>query len=192
VTETCDLDGLKVTLVDTAGLRDARDPVEVEGVSRGTRAREIADLIIVVLDGAEALTVEDARLLDETANTTRIVVANKSDRPSAWERAAEMRCVSAATGTGLEHVRDAIVEALTGGEPLRDPAAITNVRHVNLLTRARRSVASACDAAQDAVTPEEFVLADLHAARVSLGEVLGPQASEDVLTHIFDRFCIGK
>ena len=192
VTETCALDGLKVTLVDTAGLRDADDPVECEGVSRGTRAREIADLIIVVLDSAEALTPEDARLLEETANTTRLVVANKSDRPSAWQREADVHGVSATTGAGLEQMRDAIVDALTGGEPLHDPAAITNVRHMELLRRARRSLSSACDAAQDAGTPEEFVLADLHAARVSLGEVLGPHTSDDVLTHIFERFCIGK
>jgi tRNA modification GTPase len=191
VTETCDLDGLKVTLVDTAGVRDTRDPVEVEGVGRGARAREIADLIIVVLDGADALTAEDARLLDETASTARIVVVNKSDQPPAWSRT-DAHQVSATTGAGLERVRDAIVDALSGGEPLHDPAAITNVRHVELLTHARRSLASALAAAQDDGAPEEFVLADLHAARLSLGEVLGPHTSADVLAHIFDRFCIGK
>ena len=68
VTETCDLDGLKVTLVDTAGVRETSDRVEVEGVARAARAREVADLVVVVLDGAEALTPDDARMLDETAS----------------------------------------------------------------------------------------------------------------------------
>ena len=68
VTETCDLDGLKVTLVDTAGVRETIDRVEVEGVARAVRAREVADLVVVVLDGSEALTPDDARMLDETAS----------------------------------------------------------------------------------------------------------------------------
>jgi tRNA modification GTPase len=191
VTETCDLDGLKVTLVDTAGMRDTQDPVEVEGVWRGARAREIADLIVVVLDSAEALTVEDVRLLDETASALRLVVANKCDHRSAWSRDG-VQWVSATTGTGVDSLRGAIVDALAGGEPLRDPTAISNVRHAALLARARTHLARAQAAATEAGTPEEFLLTDLHAARMSLGEVLGAHTTEDVLTHIFERFCIGK
>jgi tRNA modification GTPase len=191
VTETCDLDGLKVTLVDTAGVRETIDRVEVEGVARAVRAREVADLVVVVLDGSEALTPDDARMLDETARTSRLVIANKSDRPAAWSRDEAVR-VSATGGAGLHDLRDAMVEALTGGEPLRDPTQISNVRHVALLTRARTHLSHARGAAAAAGTPEEFLLADLHAARGSLGEVVGAHTSEDVLQHIFERFCIGK
>ena len=87
---------------------------------------------------------------------------------------------------------DAMVEALAGGEPLRDPTQISNVRHAALLTRARTHLSQARAAAAEAGTPEEFLLADLHAARGSLGEVVGAHTSEDVLQHIFERFCIGK
>jgi tRNA modification GTPase len=191
VTETCDLDGLKVTLVDTAGMRDTQDPVEIEGVWRGARAREIADLIVVVLDSAEALTVEDVRLLDETASALRLVVANKCDHRSAWSRDGVL-WVSATTGAGVDSLRGAIVDALAGGEPLRDPTAISNVRHAALLAHARTHLARAQAAATEAGTPEEFLLTDLHAARTSLGEVLGAHTTEDVLTQIFERFCIGK
>lgn len=191
VTETCDLEGLKVTLVDTAGARDTNDPVEIEGVSRGAHAREVADLVVVVLDGSEAVTAEDSRLLNETAGASRLVVANKSDRAPAWSRD-DVVNVSASTGAGVECLRGAIVDALAGGEPLRDPTAISNVRHAELLTRARTHLARAQSAAYDAGTSEEFVLADLHAARVSLGEVVGAHTNEDVLTHIFERFCVGK
>jgi tRNA modification GTPase len=191
VTETCDVDGLKLTLVDTAGVSDTQDPVEIEGVVRGARAREVAEVIVVVLDSAERLTAEDTRLLDETASAARLVVANKCDRQPAWSRD-DVVCVSALTGAGVERVRRAIVDRLTGGEPLRDPTAISNVRHATLLARARSHLAHAHAAARESGTPEEFLLADLHAARVSLGEVLGAHASEDVLAHIFDRFCIGK
>jgi tRNA modification GTPase len=191
VTETCDIEGLRVTLVDTAGVRDTCDHIEIEGVWRGSRARAIADLIIVVLDAAERLMPDDARLLTETANRARVIVANKADQPAAWCREDAVR-VSATSGEGLEALRRMIIAALGGGEPLRDSATITNVRHVALLECARAHFSHAQSAAQRNGVSEEFVLADLHAARASLGEIVGTHTSDDVLQHIFERFCIGK
>jgi tRNA modification GTPase len=191
VTETCDVQGLRVTLVDTAGVRETGDPIELEGVSRGRRAREVADVIVVVLDGSEAMMADDARLLDESADRMRVVVANKSDLPRVWQRDDAM-CVSASTGDGIDTLRGVLVGALGGGEALRDSTAIANVRHAALLERARTHLAQARRAALHEGTSEEFVLADLHAARASLGEVVGAHTSEDVLRHIFERFCIGK
>jgi tRNA modification GTPase len=191
VTETCDIEGVRVTLVDTAGIHDTTDRIELEGVWRGTRAREVADLLVVVLDGTEALTLEDDRLLKDSDGRGRVVVANKCDQPSAWRRD-DVVAVSATMGDGLETLRRAMIDALGGGEALRDSASISNVRHAALLERARRHLAQARDAARDTGTPEEFLLADLHAARASFGEVVGAHTSEDVLQHIFEKFCIGK
>ena len=81
---------------------------------------------------------------------------------------------------------------LTGRDSLRDTAAISNTRHIALLEQAREHLVSAQVAAAAAGTPEEFVLADLQAARVSLDEVVGARTSDDLLQHIFERFCIGK
>jgi tRNA modification GTPase len=191
VSETCDVEGVRVTLVDTAGVRDTSDRIEIEGVWRGTRAREVADLIVVVLDAAEDQTADDARLLSETADRKRVLVANKSDQPAVWNREDAVR-VSATSGDGLNALRQRIVAALGAGEPLRDSALISNVRHAALLDRARTHLAQAKAAAEHEGMSEEFVLADLHAARASLGEVVGTHTSEDVLQHIFERFCIGK
>jgi tRNA modification GTPase len=191
VTETCDVDGLKVTLVDTAGLRETSDRVELEGVWRSTRARDTADAIVVVLDVAEALTKEDARLLAETATRPRIVVANKCDQQAAWSRG-DAVLVSAATGVGIDALRCAVVSALSGGESVRDPTAISNVRHSALLERARAHLLKARTAASGGAVSEEFLLEDLHAARACLGEVVGAHTTEEMLEHIFGRFCIGK
>jgi tRNA modification GTPase len=191
VTETCDIDGLRMTLVDTAGVRDTTDRIEIEGVWRGTRAREVADLIVVVLDAAEALMSDDARLLTETTSRARVIVANKSDQPAVWRRE-DAVCISATSGAGLDALRQTIVAALGGGEPLRDSSALTNVRHTSLLEHARANLARARAAAEQEGISEEFLLADLHGARASLGEVVGTHTSEDVLEHIFERFCIGK
>jgi tRNA modification GTPase len=85
-----------------------------------------------------------------------------------------------------------LVDALSGGEALRDSTAISNVRHTALLERARAHLAQARHAALQEGASEEFVLADLHVARATLGEIVGAHTSEEVLHHIFERFCIGK
>jgi tRNA modification GTPase len=192
ITETLDVNGLPITLVDTAGDRDATDIVEREGVQRGARARDVADLILLVVDGSEALTINDRRLLDSTSGTARVVVASKSDRPPAFDACAigalRISCVS---GMGVDAVREAIVRELTGREPLTEPPALSNVRHIALLDSAREHLTKAIDGSS-AGTPEEFVASDLALARACFDEVVGTRSDEDVLRHIFERFCIGK
>ncbi|MBI2188631.1 MAG: tRNA uridine-5-carboxymethylaminomethyl(34) synthesis GTPase MnmE [Acidobacteria bacterium] len=193
VSEPIDLGGLAITLVDTAGWRDTGDLIEREGVARAARAREVADLLLVVLDHSEPVTAEDEELLAETASRPRIVVANKSDVSGiARGGGCAGLCVSAKTGALLDELRSAIVRELTGAEPLRDTATLTNVRHIGLMEQAREGLAGARDAAARGDTPEEFVLADLQAARARFDEIVGARTSEDVLQHIFERFCIGK
>jgi tRNA modification GTPase len=191
VTEPVDIGGVAVTLVDTAGARDAIDVVEREGVSRATRAREIADLLLVVIDASEALTGDDRLLLDQTAAQRRIVIANKHDRAVAPSIAGALH-ISATRGDGLAELRRAIAEELTGDEALRDTAAISNMRHVALLEEARAHLIAARDAAAATNTPEEFLLSDLQSARARFDEVVGVRTPDDVLRHIFEKFCIGK
>jgi tRNA modification GTPase len=199
VTEDVDVDGLALTLVDTAGWRETLDLVEREGVARGARARAVANVILLVLDQSEPLTADDERLLEETATRARIVVVNKSDHPAAWPESpvvgagcSRLVNVSAKTRAGFDDLRQAIVRELTGDEALRDTAAISNTRHTALLDEARASLASAQQAAGTGATPEEFVLIDLQAARARFDEIVGARTSEDLLRHIFERFCIGK
>jgi tRNA modification GTPase len=97
---------------------------------------------------------------------------------------------SATTGEGIDRLRAALVQ-VSVGELMRDVPAITNVRHVDLLSSARAALERA-EAAVRAGTPEEFVLADLNEARRRLEEVTGARTSDEVLHAIFDRFCIGK
>ena len=206
VSEQIDLEGLAITLVDTAGCRDTGDVVEREGVARATRARDAADALVIVLDGSEPAMPEDERLLADTANHCRIVVMNKSDLDARFEAsrvAAACRAgvgrgcggplaVSAKTGAGLDVLRRAIVSELTATESLRDTATVSNTRHVTLLQQARARLADAHKAASHGETPEEFVLADLQAARACLDEIVGTRTPDDVLRYIFERFCIGK
>ena len=192
ITERIDLDGLAVDLVDTAGWRATADAVEREGVARGAQARGTADLTLVVLDSSEPLTGEDRELLAATAGAARVVVGNKAELPPVADIDEGAVWVSAKTDTGLDELRRAILGAVTSRESLRDPPAVSNARHLELMRRARAAVAAACDAIDGGETGEEFVLADLQAARAFFDEIVGRRTSDDILRHIFERFCIGK
>ena len=101
--------------------------------------------------------------------------------------------VSATTGAGVAELRRRIARALDG-DPLCDRPAITNVRHIALVDRAHQALARARAAAlaEGGSLSEEFVLADLAEARGAFEEVSGRRAPDELLTHIFSRFCIGK
>ena len=199
VIETTDMDGLPLELVDTAGIRETTDQVESEGVSRARQARAVADLVLVMLDSSQPLEDEDATLLRETAGVPRLVVANKSDLPAAWQRCdlgLPLLPISTKTGEGLDMLRGEIRVSLEDGKAgtPRDTAAVTNVRHAALLDRAHTAMRRAAAALEAPGGPaaEEFVLTDLQDARAALDEVTGKRTSEDLLRHIFSRFCIGK
>jgi tRNA modification GTPase len=190
LTETIDLHGLAVTLVDTAGERETKDTIEREGMARAMRARDSADLVLVAIDSGEELTDDDRRLIESSSAGTRLIVASKADRVPRWERPDAIR-VSTTRGEGLDDLRCAMLRSLSGDEGLRDPAAISNLRHVMLLKEARTALTRARTAVTNQA-PEEFVLADLHRARASFGEVVGIGSSEETLDYIFKHFCIGK
>ena len=191
ITETVDMDGIAVRLVDTAGVRPTTDIVEREGVSRSVGARDIADVLLVVLDQSEPLTSDDRQLLDDTRMQCRVIVANKCDRGAAFDTTDMLR-LSATTDVGVPILRELVVRTLSGDETLHDSALVSNVRHTKLLAQAQGHLTHAHRALIEGQVPEEFVLADLHAARTSFDEVVGIRASDEVLRHIFDRFCIGK
>lgn len=203
VTETIDLDGFRITLVDTAGVRETTDPVETEGVVRSKGAASTADLVLLVHDSTTPPVVPAASPTQAPTPTwSRILeISNKVDlSPSAssgdcaiCEQKSHRIAVSAVTGQGLDDLRRGIAAAL-GVEQVRDEPAITNVRHIALVERARDALTRARKAAlaDGEALPEEFVLADLQDARAALEEVTGKRAPEDLLAHIFSRFCIGK
>ena len=190
--ESFDLNGVPVTLVDTAGQRETPDIVEAEGVRRARAAAERADLELLVIDGSEPLAPEDETLL-ATANGSRVVVLSKVDRRPAWEPDARFdRAVrlSAATGDGLSELAARIESALGASADIEVPR-VTNERHVHALDEASAALSRAADLAS-AGAPEELVIVELTAARAHVEEVTGTRTQDDVLARIFERFCVGK
>jgi tRNA modification GTPase len=201
VTEVTDLSGVRVCLTDTAGVREPGDAIEQEGVARAVGAASVADVVLLVLDASRPLGEDDRRLLASSAGGERAVVINKCDLAAAWDPAdVEDEIVRAAprislqTGAGVAQLKQHLAERLLGAGTLRDVPFVTNVRHIELLQRASSAIARGRAAVEESggELPEEFLLADLQEARGALEEVTGRRTTEDLLRHIFARFCVGK
>jgi tRNA modification GTPase len=189
LTERCDIGGLAVTLIDTAGVRDSDEAIEQEGIARARQAAGAADVRVLVLDRSQPYPSGQ----DVASGGATVVVANKSDLPTAWSAEQEGDAIdaSALTGDGLDAVRRAIVRAAVASESLEDTPAIANTRHTALLERVEARLQEAAEQAGSG-EGEEIVLATLQDAFAALDEIVGKRSSEDVLRQIFARFCIGK
>jgi tRNA modification GTPase len=132
----------------------------------------------------------------ETRPRRHLVIINKVDLPAAWsldEGLTDAIELSVKTGAGLGKLVEQMIAALGASEAMRDHPRVSNVRHIALLQRAEGALTRARDALKetDAVS-EEFVLADLQDASGALQEITGQRTTDDLLSHIFERFCIGK
>jgi tRNA modification GTPase len=192
--ETFDLDGIPVTVIDTAGVRLPSDAVEAEGVRRAREAAGEADLVLLVLDAGRPLIDEEHAALAERATrgaVPSIVVANKTDLAATGTAAAICPGaipVSALTGDGLTALRGAMRTALCGPGPFEDPV-LTNDRHVAALEAAVEALSRA---AEMMPMGDEIVLEEVRAALAALGELTGELANDDLYDRIFSTYCIGK
>jgi tRNA modification GTPase len=195
--EQLDLRGIPIRLIDTAGLREASDEIESEGVRRAQRAREEADLVLLVLDGTrevEPLEVEALeRSLSDIDKPRTVVVLNKCDVEGSATRSvphpAPIR-VSALSGAGLDALRTELHARLVGVGPLEDPI-MTNRRHATALGEMRIALERAAEAARQGLS-EELLLEDLLEAMRRLGSITGEFSNEALYDRIFSTFCIGK
>ena len=196
LSEAIDLGGVPVILTDTAGVRETTDGIETLGIERTQRAVGDADLVLVVLDGADEVGPSDRALLDQTANNRRLVVMNKCDLAS-FKAASSCNGVprainvSARTGEGLDTLRAAMLESLNSTGIEDQGLLITNVRHYDLLCRTKQELELAREAFRERHS-EELVLVPLHNALKYLGQITGETTTEDILSEIFATFCIGK
>ncbi len=188
------LDGLPLHLLDTAGLRDAADHIEYQGVSRAREAMQQADRVLVVVDDSVAVDL-NALVAQLPAGVPATVVRNKIDlsgrRPGTASSANGVEvAVSAQTGAGLEGLKQHLKQAMgyqTGGEP----TFIARRRHLEALSSARARVLSGQRVLAER-RAGELLAEELRLAQQSLAEITGEFTSDDLLGRIFSSFCIGK
>lgn len=216
IEETANIRGLPVVFIDTAGLREGRDEIEVEGIRRSRESLSRAEFILQVLDASEPLTSADNIYLTEFADKKRILVRNKVDLPqklnvaelerlsptrrvpgnesqrAGSEIGAPVVDVSCTTGQGIEALKDAIKLLVWSGEIRFDMFQVMiNSRHQDALRRTREATVLTLDALR-ANLSLDLVAVDLHVAVNAVGEVVGKTTTEDLLDSIFSQFCIGK
>ncbi len=187
-----DLDGVPVTVADTAGLREARDEIEREGVRRAAARARAADRVLAVFDASSWPRLDTAIL--KTFGCGGIVVLNKCDLLSDEavralpDRVAGWPAVrtSCRTGAGLDRLVDTLVSELGGAGDAEEPP-LTRARHRNVLERCALALAH-----YEAAEAPELAAEDLRDGARALGRITGRTDVEDVLDSIFASFCIGK
>jgi len=198
IEETLLIGNILLRLIDTAGLRKTTDHIEKLGVERSLLALSGAGLVLLVLDGSEPLRNEDYDALHSIPpDIPKIAVVNKSDLPSALELSQldelglKWCRLSALSGKGLDLLDKEIGKMFP--ELSTSPAGelITNIRQAEAISGAADSVKLALAALKDEVTPDA-VLTDIEAALTTIGEVTGKTMREDIISRIFERFCVGK
>ncbi len=202
VSEYINLAGLPVELIDTAGIRESADTVEIEGIKRAREEIKTADIVVALVDLTDADIVDDIKSLQEALNgIDHILVANKADLPEKNVLEArkialaefDLLMISAQTGEGIGHLKDKISAAgkmsVDGGR--KGQVVITNVRHRDALSHGLEFLQKVKKGMDEKIS-YEFLAFDLKNAIGSLEEIIGKTTPDDILEKIFSRFCIGK
>ena len=194
--ESLNIKGIPIALIDTAGVRETVDVVEKIGVERTRAAIADADLVIVILDASQKLTAEDRDVLSATAEARRVIALNKTDLNATFDFSllhtnSKVVAISAKTGLGLEELQRQIVQPFAAQTIETSSFLISDARHHDLLRRAETEIQNSLPLLERRAS-EEIILVGLHNAMRLLGEITGETTSEDVLTRIFETFCVGK
>lgn len=194
------LDGLPITLVDTAGLRNNPDPIEKVGIQKTYQRIQEADLVLLVIDASSAVT-EEENLFFKSMKMMKnlVIILNKIDTTSEARRPAislQMKSVplietSATCNIGIDMLKKHIANAGQTKNTIKYEKPVPNFRHKTLLLEARDSLHQAIENLENNLSLE-LVSIDLRQAHDRMGEISGSNTPPDVLDQIFNRFCIGK
>jgi len=207
IEECLHIEGIPMRLVDTAGWREASDEAERAGVERARAAAGGAALSVLVVDSSQPPDSEDAAVAAALDPRVSLIVANKSDlgvgvpdgeftvlfagRDGGSDKdLPQVLRASALRGDGLEKLRSSLVESCLGAAHA-EGALVSNVRHGSALKVVRERLHDAAGLVSRGA-PYELIASELAEATSALGEITGETTPEDVLRHIFDRFCVGK
>jgi len=198
IEETLYIKGMKVHLIDTAGIRTPENVVEEEGIRRVKERAAEADLIVWVLDGSQPYSFEDQQVYEVIKQYKKIVIINKSD----LTRKIDVNILisldiksyveaSAKTGFGLDEAKTLIFSNLLKTRR-RNSLLITTIRHRDILEKVSRNIDTVVKDLENDGYHAELLAFELHEALHHLGEITGETCSEDILEMIFSQFCIGK
>lgn len=182
------LNGLRVNLSDTAGLRESDEAVEKIGIDRARQAMESADVAVLVLDGSAERTREDDHLIERVTKQAHILVLNKSDLSQKFDaHDLDFIAISAGNGEGIDALADKIAAFGAGAGQTR----LTQARHMRLAREAAKALREAAQGCEDG-DAIDLVAVSLHEALSALSRVTGDRVDERLLDDVFSQFCVGK
>ncbi len=193
--EYLNINGIPIQIVDTAGLRHTEDTVEKIGIERSLVSIDQAQLVLMVIDGTKDLDSEELKLILKLQETKPfILIINKidlSDNLNLKVSPQHQVFVSAKFNRGIEQLENKISEILLSGKTDTSLDLNINTRHKEILYRANESLENALITIKNNL-PIDFLAIDVKAAIISMGEIIGENVTEEIITEIFANFCVGK
>ncbi|MDP2167719.1 MAG: tRNA uridine-5-carboxymethylaminomethyl(34) synthesis GTPase MnmE [Thermodesulfovibrionales bacterium] len=195
IEEYLNINGLPVRVMDTAGIREAHDMAESEGVRRSLQAIADADIVIALIDGSAPLSGEDMEVIEKIKGKKSITAINKCDLPQA-----ELKLpaglnplrLSAKTEEGIEGLKSAIFNScVKGAAAAAESVIVTNIRHKTAIEGASERLNAALSAISED-RPLEIISLELRDGMNLMAEITGAITTEDILQRIFSAFCVGK
>ena len=200
IEEFVNIEGVPLKLIDTAGIRDAKDEVEKIGIKKSKEIANDADLVIAIFDSSKELTAEDEEILNIIKNKKSIILLNKADLNSVLtENDAKFKeitenviKISALNGVGLEKLYNLISKMFSLEEiNVDNDVIVTNLRHKNLISKAIENVKKAKNTVQENM-PIDIIAIFIKDILEDLGNITGEVVTDDIINEIFSKFCLGK
>lgn len=200
IEEYVNVRGVPLKLLDTAGIRETEDIVERIGVEKSRQVLKDADLILLVLNHSDELTVEDENIFAAVEGMDVIVIINKMDLPQKIDMvrveqlAKEHKIIrtSLLEDRGVDELEEAIAALFFAGSiEAGDMTYVSNSRHIALLNQALHSIEDAIEGVELG-TPIDIVQIDFTRTWELLGEIIGQSVHESLIDQLFSQFCLGK
>jgi tRNA modification GTPase len=200
IEEYVNVRGVPLKLLDTAGIRETEDIVERIGVEKSRQVLKDADLILLVLNHSDELTIEDENIFAAVEGMDVIVIINKMDLPQKinMERVEQLAKghkiirTSLLEDRGVDELEEAIAALFFAGSiEAGDMTYVSNSRHIALLNQALNSIEDAIDGVESG-TPIDIVQIDFTRTWELLGEIIGQSVHESLIDQLFSQFCLGK
>lgn len=200
IEESIDLGGVSINIIDTAGIRNTDDIVESIGVEKSKQLAKESDLVIAIFDVSKELDDEDKKIIELLEDKKSIILLNKHDleikanKEYIYDHFLNKNIIemSIIENKGIKELEDSILDMFFDGEiQIDNTTMITNIRHRDLLVKARDNIVSGVEAVKMDI-PLDACEIDFRNAFTQLSEITGETIEEDVLDKIFKDFCIGK
>ncbi|MCB5130505.1 tRNA uridine-5-carboxymethylaminomethyl(34) synthesis GTPase MnmE [Streptococcus mutans] len=196
IEEYVNIKGVPLKLIDTAGIRETDDLVEKIGVERSKKALEEADLVLLVLNSAEKLTVQDRTLLEISQNSNRLILLNKTDLPEQIETdqlPEDCIKISVIKNQNIDVIEERINKLFFDNAAIveKDATYLSNTRHISLIEKALKSLQAVNDGLELGM-PVDLLQVDMTRTWEILGEITGDAAPDELITQLFSQFCLGK